>query len=320
MGIALIIIVFFGTFLLAGLAVVIAAFVQDRFRAASPVVEGAGEQDGEELSALLREDSLSSITLWHALLQRLDLIDRLKQRMDEADLHWSVGRVTLTMLLLGGSFFALVQDSALLPPGSGVGAFALGAWLPYWFIEKKRQQRIQKFEAQFPDALESLARMMRAGHPLSSAFEVLGSEVPAPLGLEFRRMAEERRLGAPLDQVMENFIARVKVDEVRLFVAATLLQARAGGRLTEVLERLAETLRENAALRGEVRALSAQGKMTGTVLTLLPLGIGIMLYLTATEFISVLIYHPNGKYLIWTGIACVIAGHLVIQRLVKVKV
>ncbi len=320
MGIALIIIVFFGTFLLAGLAVVIAAFVQDRFRAASPVVEGAGEQDGEELSALLREDSLSSITLWHALLQRLDLIDSLKQRMDEADLQWSVGRVTLTMLLLGGSFFALVQDSALLPPGSGVGAFALGAWLPYWFIEKKRQQRIQKFEAQFPDALESLARMMRAGHPLSSAFEVLGSEVPAPLGLEFRRMAEERRLGAPLDQVMENFIARVKVDEVRLFVAATLLQARAGGRLTEVLERLAETLRENAALRGEVRALSAQGKMTGTVLTLLPLGIGIMLYLTATEFISVLIYHPNGKYLIWTGIACVIAGHLVIQRLVKVKV
>ncbi len=232
MGIALIIIVFFGTFLLAGLAVVIAAFVQDRFRAASPVVEGAGEQDGEELSALLREDSLSSITLWHALLQRLDLIDSLKQRMDEADLQWSVGRVTLTMLLLGGSFFALVQDSALLPPGSGVGAFALGAWLPYWFIEKKRQQRIQKFEAQFPDALESLARMMRAGHPLSSAFEVLGSEVPAPLGLEFRRMAEERRLGAPLDQVMENFIARVKVDEVRLFVAATLLQARAGGRLT----------------------------------------------------------------------------------------
>ncbi|OYW07494.1 MAG: hypothetical protein B7X34_10860 [Acidobacteriia bacterium 12-62-4] len=112
----------------------------------------------------------------------------------------------------------------------------------------------------------------------------------------------------------------MKVDEVRLFVAATLLQARAGGRLTEVLERLAETLRENAALRGEVRALSAQGKMTGTVLTLLPLGIGIMLYLTATEFISVLIYHPNGKYLIWTGIACVIAGHLVIQRLVKVKV
>jgi tight adherence protein B len=320
MGIALIIIVFFGTFLLAGLAVVIAAFVQDRFRAASPVVEGAGAEDGEELSALLREDSLSSITLWHALLQRLDLIDSLKQRMDEADLQWSVGRVTLTMLLLGGSFFALVQDSALLPPGSGVGAFALGAWLPYWFIEKKRQQRIQKFEAQFPDALESLARMMRAGHPLSSAFEVLGSEVPAPLGLEFRRMAEERRLGAPLDQVMENFIARVKVDEVRLFVAATLLQARAGGRLTEVLERLAETLRENAALRGEVRALSAQGKMTGTVLTLLPLGIGIMLYLTATEFISVLIYHPNGKYLIWTGIACVIAGHLVIQRLVKVKV
>jgi tight adherence protein B len=320
MDVALIIIVFFGTFLLAGVAVVIASFVQDRFGAAVPVVEGSDEDGGGELSGLLREESLSSITIWQALLRRLDLIDTLKQRMDEANLQWSVGRVTLTMLFLGGSFFALVQDSALLPPGSGLGAFVLGAWLPYWFIERKRQHRIQQFETQFPDALESLARMMRAGHPLSSAFEVLGSEVPAPLGTEFRRMAEERRLGAPLDQVMENFIARVKVDEVRLFVAATLLQARAGGRLTEVLERLAETLRENAALRGEVRALSAQGKMTGTVLTLLPLGIAIMLYLTATEFISVLLYHPQGKYLIWTGIACVISGHLVIQRLVKVKV
>lgn len=319
MDIALILVIFVATFLLAGLAVVIAAFVQDRLGAAA-AAEGPTEDEGAGLAGLLREESLSSITLWQALLRRLDLIDKLKQRMDEADLQWSVGRVTLTMLLLGGSFFALVQDSELLPPGSGLGAFFLGAWLPYWFIEKKRQQRIQKFEAQFPDALESLARMMRAGHPLSSAFEVLGSEVPAPLGTEFRRMAEERRLGAPLDQVMENFIARVKVDEVRLFVAATLLQARAGGRLTEVLERLAETLRENAALRGEVRALSAQGKMTGTVLTLLPLGIAIMLYLTATEFISVLLYHPHGKYLIWTGIACVITGHLVIQRLVKVKV
>lgn len=320
MDIALIIVIFTATFLMAGLAVAIAAFVQDRLQAAAPAADGPAREEDAGLGGLLREESLSSITLWQALLRRLDLIDKLKQRMDEANLQWSVGRVTLTMLLLGGSFSALVQDTDLLPPGSGLGAFLLGAWLPYWFIERKRQQRIQKFEAQFPDALESLARMMRAGHPISSAFEVLGSEVPAPLGLEFRRMAEERRLGAPLDQVMENFTARVKVDEVRLFVAATMLQARAGGRLTEVLERLAETLRENAALRGEVRALSAQGKMTGTVLTLLPLGIAIMLYLTATEFISVLLFHPHGKYLIWTGIACVIAGHLVIQRLVKVKV
>ena len=320
MAIALILIIFTGTFLLAAGAVFIASFVQSRVRTAAPVAEGAGELEENGVGPLLREESLSSISLWQALLRRLDLIDKLKQRMDEADLHWSVGRVTLTMLLLGGLFFALVPDTRLLPPGSGLVAFILGAWLPYWFIGWKRQQRMEKFEAQFPDALESLARMMRAGHPLASAFEVLGTEVAAPLGLEFRRMAEERRLGAPLNQVMDNFIARVRVDEVRLFVAATLLQARTGGRLTEVLERLAETLRESAALRGEVRALSAQGKMTGTVLTLLPLGIATMLYLTAPDFISVLLRHAYGKYLIWIGMACVTVGHLVIQRIVKVKV
>jgi tight adherence protein B len=320
MVIALILILFTGTFLLAAAAVSIASFVQSRLGTAAAVAEGGGELEQDGIGPLLREESLSSISLWQALLLRLDLIDKLKQRMDEADLHWSVGRVTLAMLLLGGLFFALVPESRLLPPGSGLAAFILGAWLPYWFIGWKRHQRIEKFEAQFPDALDSLARMMRAGHPLTSAFEVLGTELAAPLGLEFRRMAEERRLGAPLDQVMENFISRVRVDEVRLFVAATLLQARTGGRLTEVLERLAETLRESAALRGEVRALSAQGKMTGTVLTILPLGIATMLYLTAPDFISVLLRHAYGKYLIWIGMACVTVGHLVIQRIVKVKV
>ena len=320
MGSEVIALVFIGTFLLAAVAVIVAAFVRDRM--SDPAVGVGGGAGGEvsELPALLREESLSTITVWHALLRRLDLIDKLKLRMDEANLGWSVGRVTAAMLLLGGMFAALVKDTTLLPPGSTVAAFLFGGWLPYWFIMHKRQQRIVKFEAQFPDALESLARMMRAGHPIGSAFEVLGTELAAPLGVEFRRMAEERRLGSPLDQVLNSFSDRVKVDEVRLFVAAAMLQARAGGRLTEVLERLAETLRENAALRGEVRAISAQGRMTGMVLTLLPMGIAIMLYLTATEFISVLLYHPNGKYLIWAGIGCVVTGHIVIRRIVKVRI
>jgi tight adherence protein B len=320
MEFALILVIFAGTFLLAALVVLVVSFVQSRLGTAAPVPETAAGFEESEVGPLLREDSLSSISLWQALLRRLDLIDKLKQRMDEADLQWSVGRVTLTMLLVGGLFFALLQDSRLLPPGAGLGGFVLGAWLPYWLIGRKRQRRREQFEAQFPDALESLARMMRAGHPLASAFEVLGAEVPAPLGAEFRRMADERRLGAPLDEVMESFVARVRVDEVRLFVAATLLQARTGGRLTEVLERLAETLRESAALRGEVRALSAQGKMTGTVLTLLPLGIATMLYVTAPDFLSVLFRHAYVKYMIWAGIACVLTGHLVIQRIVKVRI
>ncbi len=316
----LIVIVFIGTFLLAAVAVIVAAFVRDRMSDSAVVAGNEVGEVGAEQSAILREESLSTITIWRAFLQRLDLIDKLKLRMDEANLRWSVGRVTAAMLLLACLLAALVKDTTLLPPGSTLAAFLFGAWLPYWLILLKRQQRIEKFEAQFPDALSSLARMMRAGHPLGSAFEVLGAELTAPLGTEFRRMAEERRLGSPLDQVMNSFSERVKVDEVRLFVAAAMLQARSGGRLTEVLERLAETLRENAALRGEVRAISAQGRMTGMVLTLLPMGIAILLYLTAPEFISVLLFHPNGKYLIWAGIGCVVTGHLVIQRIVKVRV
>jgi tight adherence protein B len=176
------------------------------------------------------------------------------------------------------------------------------------------------FEAQFPDALESLARAMRAGHPLQTAIEILANDLAAPLGPEFRRIRDERRLGMPWKATLEKFSERVPILEVRLFVAAALISSRSGGRFTEVLENLAETVREGVSLRGEVRAVSAHGRMTGGVLTILPFGIATMLYLTSPDYLLTLVDHPFGPMMIGAAILLVVAGHFVIQRIVSIRV
>lgn len=313
---------FITTFLAAATAVLIAAFIQSRMRARRDTHNEALAQypDDGEGSVLLTDPAHSSISIIEVALKRLNLIERLRAVLDDAGLRWSVGRVASAMLLLGAIGAALVMDARWLPPGASLVAFAAGASLPYLYLLRLRQRRIDQFEAQFPDALESLARAMRAGHPLQGAIETLANDFPAPLGPEFRRIRDERRLGMPWKTTLEKFSERVPILEVRLFVAAAIISTRSGGRFTEVLENLAETVREGVALRGEVRAVSAHGRMTGSVLTILPFGIAGMLYLTSPAYLMTLVDHPFGPYMIAGAITFVVAGHFVIQRIVKIEV
>ena len=317
---AIIAILFFiTTFLAVATAVLIAAFIQSRLRARQNAQPEIVFDDDQE-PVLLSDPRHNPMSVMELVLKKLNIIQHLSRVLDDAGLRWSVGRVGAMMLLLGGIGAALVMDARWLPPGSSLVAFVMGASLPYMYLSKLRQRRMNLFESQFPDALESLARAMRAGHPLQSAIEILASDLPAPLGPEFRRIRDERRLGMPWKVTLEKFSERVPILEVRLFVAAALISSRSGGRFTEVLENLAETVREGASLSGEVRAVSAHGRMTGGVLTLLPFGISAMLYLTSPEYLLTLVDHPFGPMMIGAAIVFVIAGHFVIQRIVKIRV
>ena len=317
---AVIAILFFvTTFLAAAMAVLITAFVQSRLRARQDSQPELPPEDGEE-SVLLSDPKHSSINVMELLLKKLNVIEHLRRILDDAGLRWSVGRVAAMMLLLGSIGAALVMNVRWLPAGSSLAAFAGGASLPYMYLTRQRQRRMDRFEGQFPDALESLARAMRAGHPLQGAIEILAGELAAPLGPEFRRIRDERRLGMPWKVTLEKFSERVPILEVRLFVAAALMSNRSGGRFTEVLENLAETVRDGVSLRGEVRAVSAHGRMTGGVLTILPFGIACMLYLTSPDYLLALVEHPLGPTMIGAAIVFVIAGHFVIQRIVSIRV
>lgn len=323
MAVTIAVLFFVTTFLAAGIAVLMTAFIQSRLRVREEAQLNPAltlEEAGGGQSVLMAEPVHSSISVLELLLKRLNVIEHLRRRMDDAGLEWSVGRVAATMLLLGTIGAALVMDARWLPPGATLVAFAGGVSLPYLYVSQLRQRRMDKFEAQFPDALESLARAMRAGHPLQGAIEVMAQDLAAPLGPEFRRIRDERRLGMPWKTTLDKFSERVPILEVKLFVAAALMSSRSGGRFTEVLDNLAETVRDGAALRGEIRAVSAHGRMTGGVLTLLPFGIATMIGLTSPVYLRTLVDHPSGPAMIGAAIVFVIAGHFVIQRIVRIQV
>ncbi len=313
----LVILVFGGTFIVAAIAVLIAAAVQGR---RLPQTGMNASQAGEgDIPELLRNDQISTMPIWRQLLDRVNFTQFLKKRIDQAGMRWSVGRVTLSMLLLGSLCFALFLDASWTPPGASLAAAWAGASLPYWIIEWKRKKRLRRIESQFPDALDSLARAMRAGHALVSGMTILAMETSAPLGPEFRKLADEHRLGLSWPIALENFSHRVPILEVRLFVAAIKVQTRTGGKLTEVIERLGENIRETAALRGEVRAVSAQGRLTGTILTAMPIFIGLAMFFTNPGYIQVLFSDPTGRKLAWGAAGCMLLGRYVIARIVEIK-
>ena len=306
--------VFAGTFVAAALAVLLVVTIQRR-----GVAVGPSEPESADAPNLLKDENLSTMPVWQQLLEYLDWSRFLKDRIEQAGVSWSVGRVTLAMLLLAAVSFALVSDLSWTPPGASIISAWIAAFIPYWIISTKRKKRLRKMEAQFPDALDSLARAMRAGHALSNGIVMLGNETPAPLGPELRKVAEEQRLGMPWSVVLEHLSRRVPIHEVRLFAAAVQVQTRSGGRLTDVLERLGVNIRETAALRGEIRAISAQGRMTGGILTAMPAFIGAAMYATNPSYLNVLFAHPKGKLMLWGALGCIAVGHFVIQRIVTIR-
>jgi tight adherence protein B len=183
-----------------------------------------------------------------------------------------------------------------------------------------RSKRLIKIEEQFPDAIDTLARAMRAGHPLAAGMQMLVMEAPEPLAGEIRVTVEERKLGLSWDQALDNFMDRLPLVEVSTFVAAVKLQNRTGGKLSEVLGRLADTMREAEALKGEVRAIAAHGKMAGLVLTILPVGIAAVMAIVNPSYLLVLWTNPTGQAMVAGAAVCLIMAHFVIRKMVDIRI
>ena len=279
---------------------------------ATPAVEGFDD------SPLFRNERLSSVNFWDALLARFDFIEILRERIAQAELDWSVGRVTLAMLLSGTVALAIL--ARLVAPWAALAGAGLVAFAPYGYILRTRNRRFQKFRENFPDVLDSLARALRAGYPLSAAMEMISSETLPPVSVEMRKTSAEANLGMGWPRALDNLSMRVPLLEVNLFISAVQLHARTGGRLSEVLGGLAENMREAIALQGEVRSLAAHGKLTGMILTILPVGIAIMMMIVSPGYMQVLFNHPWGKTLITAAVVCLVLAHLVIRKIVDIKV
>ncbi len=316
-----ILVVFLGTFLAVLAAVAVARAVQERYAPASTRPEPSADLEGSsDLPLLLKAEQLSTISFWDRLLVRLEVVRNMKGRIAEAGLQWSVGRVTAMMLLSGTLAGAILGNLGWVSFSALAAATVACALAPYLLILRRRSRRLGRIEEQFPDALDSLARALRAGHSLLAGFEILAAESPAPVRGEIRKTADERNLGLSWELALANFARRVPIEEVSVFAAAVQLQNRTGGKLHEVLGRLAETIRESYALKSEIKSIAAHGKLTGLLLTVLPLVIAAAMSYVAPSYFQVLWQHPRGKDLVLAAVVCLVAAHLVIRKMVDIRI
>ena len=313
------ILVFLATFLAAALAVLIGWFAIQRM-GAEALAEDVSEHLLDESPRVLKDESLSSISPWANLLQRWDFIKIMRRHLQQADLSWSVGRFTMLMLLAASVALAIAMREDRIPGIIAVVIAVLVGSLPYFYILRRRAKRFRRFEENFPDALDSLARALRAGHPFAAGMDIVSQECEAPVSTELRKAAAEANLGSSWEQALANLSDRIPLLEVSMFAAAVQMQTRTGGKLNEVLAKLAENMREATSLRGEVRALAAHGKMTGGVLTVLPLVIAGMMMIVNPSYLTILVYHPYGKYMIASAIICLVLAHIVIRKIVDIKI
>jgi tight adherence protein B len=269
---------------------------------------------------ILRDEALSTISIWDRLLKRFDWVEIMKKRIQEAGMDWSVGRLTMFMLVAGSATFVAFRLMVIVPGWLVVVLAGGAAAAPYLVVLRRRSRRLRKLEQQLPDALDTLARALRAGHPVQVALEILAREVVAPLAFEFRKLADERALGMPLEDALDNLCERVPVSEISEFAAAVQMQSRTGGKLHEVLARLSENMRESEALKMEIESISAHGKMTGLILTLMPIGIGVILAYTNPSQMAILWGDELGRNLIGAAGVCLVLAHVVIRKLVDIRI
>ncbi len=274
------------------------------------------------VSNLLKEIESETPSGMKRLFASMHFSKHAEEMIQQAGLNWSSSRLLTAMVLM-------------MIPGVGLGlmmpflfnaattAIALGLFfgsIPYLVVRSKRTKRLNTLEEQFPESLDFLARSMRAGHAFSISLEMLGEEMADPLGQEFRALFNEQNLGAPIDVALRNFTMRVPLLDVRFFTSSVLLQKQTGGNLSEILSRLAYVIRERFRLKGQVKAASAHGRLTASILTLLPVATMLCLLFVAPGYLQGMANDPDGKYLIGGAIVAQVLGNFFIKKIINIKV
>ena len=265
-------------------------------------------------------DTLSTIGSLNALLSRSQqLIEPIRRLRERAGLkQLTVGGIVLACAVLAIVAFAgvaIVSYSVL----AGLGAALLAGSLPILYMRRAAAKRLATFEEQFPDAIDLMARALRAGHALTTALQLVADEVPAPVGTEFRLLFEQQSFGMSFADSLRAFAERVPIVDARFFVTALLTQREMGGNLSEVLENLASVIRERFRVKRQIRVVSAHGRMTGFVLGCLPPAVALALLVVAPDHIRLLVDDPMGRTMLIGGLVLQAVGVVCIKRIIQVE-
>lgn len=273
----------------------------------------------DQIIDVRKSELLSAVPWINRWLAKVELAPQLRLWIYQANLGWTVGG----LILMTVACFVLFGYLTYFRSGHILFGLLIGlitAAIPSFWVMRKRRKRFDDFEGGLPEALDMMVSALRAGHSLVSALRLVAHESPDPVGGEFRICFEEQNYGLELRTAMENLVERVPLQDLRIVSTAILIQKESGGNLAEVLEKSANLIRERFKLKRDVRTRTAQGRLTGWILSLLPPIVGVLLYFVNPKLMSVLWTREIGLKLIYGAVAMTIVGSLIIRKIVNMEV
>ena len=277
------------------------------------------EERPEEELALLRDEQLSDIPAIDTLLRRSTRVSDLQKMLAQTGMDIRAGNFLGISALSGvaaaivGYFFGKRVEVAWI-------SLLIGFILPYSYATFRRNKRFEKFEELFPEAIDTLARAVRAGHAFTTALEMITNEVAEPISGEFRQLYEEQKFGMPVRDALLNLTDRVPLVDVKFFVTAVMLQRETGGNLAEILDNLSYVIRERFKIQRQVRVYTAQGRLTMALLMGMPPIIVVVMLMLNPSFIHPLFADPIGHILLVLGITLQTIGYFVIRKIIRIQV
>lgn len=274
---------------------------------------------GDRIDILRKKRSLSKIPQLNLLLDKIPLVHKIDFLLQQANSRQPVGVFVLSSLVLALCGILLVRATfgsvlAGLPVAAVLGA------VPFIYIVIKKKNRMQKFERQLPEALELMAKALKAGHGFSVGMQMAAQEFDDPLGSEFEFMINEVNLGAGIDEALKNLTARVDCPDLRFFAVSVIIQKETGGNLAEILENIGYLIRERFKLRSKIRTLTAESRISSVVLVALPLFVASALLYLNPRYLRVLGTDPIGQALVAAAVIMMIAGIIIMKFMSSVKV
>ena len=288
--------------------------VQDQLRRLSMI----GREDQID-KGVLRDKRMSDITFIDRFLSALPFARKMELLLYQAGLNWRVGTLLLLMVLSGAVVF-LLFSMLLQRPLLGLVVGIAAAFIPYGWVRGQKTKRMNQFSEELPDSLDLMTSALRAGLSFPAALQLVAQESPEPLAQEFAITFDEQNLGLDVKEALINLTERVDSLDLKFFVTAVIIQRETGGNLAEIMESIARIIRERFRILGDVKARTAHGRLTGMILSILPIALGILITMIAPAYMLTFFRDPAGQAMLIVCLVLQVFGYLWIRRVIAIKV
>lgn len=269
---------------------------------------------------LLRRGRFARTAWLDAALRAFAPAQRAERLLEQASSSLTVAQLAGFSAALGGTALFLLLALGREPPLAFTG-MATAAVMPLAWLAVVRGRRSRRLSEQLPEALATMARSLRAGHALTTSFEVVATEMPEPVSLEFARAFEEQRLGLPFEQAVMSMMARSPSNgDLKIFAVSTVIQKETGGNLAEILDNIAATIRDRYRFYGKLRTLTAEGRASGIILGILPFLVALLMNFLNPSYLATLLETPMGRGILAYAVASWLVGLTWMMRMTRVDI